>query len=268
MLGNCKYLVKNSSVMKIELKASLMAASKIDLGFQTRAALSNVKPKLRDETIAQFRNDCCNGYKALVKKLQERSPLLYAFTRAVSCFDPNVIIEHPALAEKRLDSCLHTLQNNVWISGSFADNVKLEYMNVCRLSNNVAAMKTYDRSQKSIDQFWMEIISNSRSPHKHLLEFVKMILILSHGNAALERGFSINSESIIENQNEKSLVALRVVYDAIKISGSITSVPITKGMMLSVRMAHTNYGNIIQLKKMKKEIKLKKKTKKKKSTRN
>ena len=58
-------LEKNSSVMKIELKDSLMAASKIDLGFQTRAALSNVKPKLRDETIAQFRNDFKDYFKNL-----------------------------------------------------------------------------------------------------------------------------------------------------------------------------------------------------------
>lgn len=31
----------------------------------------------------------------------------------------------------------------------------------------------------------------------------------------MERGFSINKESIIENQNEKSLIARRVIYDAI-----------------------------------------------------
>lgn len=76
-----------------------------------------------------------------------------------------------------------------------------------------------------------------------------MILILSHGNAALERGFSVNSECLIENQSEKSIVALRRVYDAIKPFGSAQQVPIDKAMMLSARMAHSNYTDYLNTKK-------------------
>jgi len=41
------------------------------------------------------------------------------------------------------------------------------------------------------------------------------MLSLFHGNAAVERSFSINKECLVENLLEDSLVAQRVVYDAV-----------------------------------------------------
>jgi len=42
-----------------------------------------------------------------------------------------------------------------------------------------------------------------------------MVLILSHGNAAVESGFSVNKELLVENMEEETIVAQRVVFDAI-----------------------------------------------------
>ena len=39
------------------------------------------------------------------------------------------------------------------------------------------------------------------------------IFVLSHGQSAVERGFSINKELLVENLQEKSLVSQRMVYD-------------------------------------------------------
>ena len=46
---------------------------------------------------------------------------------------------------------------------------------------------------------------------------VEMALLLSHGQATVdvERGFSINKELVVENQQEQSLVARRVIKDHI-----------------------------------------------------
>ena len=40
--------------------------------------------------------------------------------------------------------------------------------------------------------------------------------MLSHGQSAVERGFSINKELLVDNLQEKSLVSQRMVYDHIK----------------------------------------------------
>lgn len=67
--------------------------------------------------------------------------------------------------------------------------------------------------------------------------FIKKIVILSHENAALKRGFSINKEFLVENLLEESLVAQRTVYDAINAAGGVTEVKIDKSLILNARNA-------------------------------
>ena len=50
---------------------------------------------------------------------------------------------------------------------------------------------------------------------------VKMILTLSHGNAVVEGGFSINKELLIDSITEETIVSHRVVFDAIHAAGMV-----------------------------------------------
>ncbi len=79
----------------------------------------------------------------------------------------------------------------------------------------------------SIDFYWNKIFSiltNTGVPkYPTLAKLVKNVLIISHGNAQVERGFSINSNIITENRSglsESSINGLRLVYDAVKYFGS------------------------------------------------
>lgn len=74
-----------------------------------------------------------------------------------------------------------------------------------------------------------------------LFSVVKMILILSHGNATVESGFSVNGSILVENLHEQSVVAQRLVYDSITAAGGITSVNIDKSMMNYVRSSRGRY---------------------------
>ena len=63
-------------------------------------------------------------------------------------------------------------------------------------------------------------------------------LILSHGQASVERVFNINKEMIVENQKDEPLIALRSVYDHInKPGGPLEDLVISKGLINSVRVA-------------------------------
>ena len=44
----------------------------------------------------------------------------------------------------------------------------------------------------------------------------KLLLCLSHGQASVERGFSVNSNLLVENMHEDSLIAQRIVQDHVK----------------------------------------------------
>ena len=52
--------------------------------------------------------------------------------------------------------------------------------------------------------------------YEQLWEVFKLLLTLSHGQAAVERGFSTNKLSMKANMNQESLIALRRVHDGMK----------------------------------------------------
>ncbi|GBM79359.1 hypothetical protein AVEN_32970-1 [Araneus ventricosus] len=66
----------------------------------------------------------------------------------------------------------------------------------------------------TIGRCFFSLFEGCNSPD-NLRSFVKFILILSLGGAFVERGFSIYSECLIENQHEESLVALRQISDGV-----------------------------------------------------
>ena len=52
-----------------------------------------------------------------------------------------------------------------------------------------------------IDQFYSRILDSAKTAQ--LEKIVRMIVIISHGNARVEAGFSVNDDILIPNQAEK-----------------------------------------------------------------
>ena len=68
-------------------------------------------------------------------------------------------------------------------------------------------------------------------PYQKLFKAVQLILVLSHGQASVERDFSVNKELEVENLANESLVAQRIVCDHINAVGGILNVPITQPLL-------------------------------------
>ena len=69
---------------------------------------------------------------------------------------------------------------------------------------------------------WTSVIFvfiGSSPEYTELSSVVRLLLILSHGNMAVESGLSVNSDFIVENLQEDSLMAQRTVYDTVKACG-------------------------------------------------
>lgn len=60
------------------------------------------------------------------------------------------------------------------------------------------------------------ILLNGSSSLKKLAEVLKIILILSQGQASVERGFSVNKSWLLQNLATKYLTAQRIVYNYMK----------------------------------------------------
>lgn len=60
-----------------------------------------------------------------------------------------------------------------------------------------------------------------RDEYKDLWQIFKMILVSSHGQATVERGFSVNSAILVENKKEMTYTSQRLVCDYVaKMGGS------------------------------------------------
>lgn len=88
---------------------------------------------------------------------------------------------------------------------------------------------------------------------------VRNLLLLSHGQATVERGFSFNKQIKVENLHERSFITQQIVDDHIKNKGGALFVPKTKDVSLSAAAARQRYMGFLdeQKRKEKKEMKRK-----------
>ena len=66
-------------------------------------------------------------------------------------------------------------------------------------------------------------------------------LVLSHEQAGVERGVSINSEIMQFNFKERSVVVLRAIYDHIQAHGGVLNVEIDQEVRNAARNAFSEY---------------------------
>lgn len=241
---------------------NLLFAKNIKLPFSVTYELKKVK-SAKERDVLLFRESCRKCIQKFISKLVERSPLAYKLTRAVSCFDPN-IAANVDLGSKRLTVLLTSLTDSKWLNSTVADKALREYECVCSQPKVQDSLKTFSRKSQRVDNFWTNLLKEC-TDIENIARIVKLVMILSHGNANLERGFSVNLESLQPNMKEESLVARRCVYDSIVQSGGIEKFVVTKKLIHSVRNAYSRFKEAVELRKKDETLKKENAAKKRKS---
>ncbi|XP_053084039.1 uncharacterized protein LOC113541107 [Pangasianodon hypophthalmus] len=89
-----------------------------------------------------------------------------------------------------------------------------------------------------VDNFLHQHMSTS-SPE--LWSFMKKLLMLSHSQATVEHGFSVNKDVETCNMDEETVVAQRLVCDYVRVYGEVTQVPLAKELLNYCATARTRY---------------------------
>lgn len=89
---------------------------------------------------------------------------------------------------------------------------------------------------------------------KDLWTLVQKVLLLSHGQASVERGFSINKYIVVTNMRERTVVAQRVIVDHLHHVGGVGNVTMTKELLHSASCARQRYHAFLDDEKKKKEL--------------
>lgn len=244
-----------SDPVQIDLneKKNLLTATDIKLDYETKCALKKIENTKNSLEICKFKATCITIYKTFLIKLLEKSPLKYPLVKGISCFDPEIAIETNE-AEARIAIVLEIFVENRMLASSVANEVESQFLEVISMPATKEKLKTFRRyseikknqssSQNSrLDHLWVTILETfSTNKYSKLYNFIKSVMIISHGNAALERGFSINKECLTQNQHEKSMISRRIICDKLnQLKCPLENFVISKNLIKDVRLSSSRY---------------------------
>lgn len=101
-------------------------------------------------------------------------------------------------------------------------------------------LENFNFTRDRLDSFFLSVIGGNPE-YKELFSVIQKILILSHGNAPGESGFSLNKQFSVENLREDSLIALRLISDHIHACNGPSNVKIAEEVLDFARSARVRY---------------------------
>ena len=151
----------------------------------------------------------------MLQKIFERSPLQSAVVRSSHIFDPKVMVSYSASgSEICLNGLLHQLMSFSILQPTFCDKVRESFHNVLTedLVLHEEKFVSYDRATQRLDDFYFNSTVNVKK-YPELSFVLKVVFVLGHGQAAVEKGFNLIDQSIKENLSAESLNADRIITD-------------------------------------------------------
>jgi hypothetical protein len=206
------------------IKVYKIISSFFGLGEETRKSLASLS-KEEKET---FFRDVRNIFQSIALYLKSNLPLNNSFLRDMQIIgashrtDPegsDTIVRVGRLIPGLLSSNEIDLLSDEWMMYSIET-----------IDDSWVIKGKYDDFEgkehieyHEIDYYWNKVLSivrsNGYSKYPTLSKLIKNVLIISHGNADVERGFSTNGNILTEERtllSEKSIHGLRITYDAVQ----------------------------------------------------
>ncbi|KAJ8031243.1 hypothetical protein HOLleu_27914 [Holothuria leucospilota] len=232
------------SKISVEDKKNLKELSNVDVGFVAKNLLSQLKKRgaISDREVLKFKQECQTFLSSVCKKLLEKSPIKYPIVRTSSWLNPECVASQPVNSKSTLTTCLQLLVDAGYVHARDCDRVLREFQALVDNSSSEGSptpFAAFSRETDRLDTFYYKL--EGQTSYSRLWAVVKMMLSLSHGQADVERGFSVNKELTVENQKENSLNARRLISDHLKNVGGVCKVNISKELLSYARNARQRY---------------------------
>lgn len=125
-----------------------------------------------------------------------------------------------------------------------------QFGNFLSLEAKAESFSSFQPVRTRLDVFLHGLLHQS---YPELWTFCKKLLLLSHGQATVERGFSVNKEVEADNMQEDTVVAQRMICDYVSVCGGVLKVPLTKELLAAAASARSQYRLHLDQEKRKKE---------------
>ena len=216
---------------------------------------------LSNEEVEHFFSDIRTVYSTIATQLIQTLPLKNDLLRHLRCLHPSMrLSETSHMSIMNIARCLPQM-----IVPDEIDCINAEWL---VYQNERIPNEWFEKfdGYYSIDYYWRNVFTlktiSGAEKFISLAKLVKCALALSHGNADVERGFSENAFLLTDDRSllsNASINGLRATRDGVTFfgNGKPHEVPITKGLLDSVRDAHSRY--CIDLEKHREELSTRKK---------
>ncbi|KAK9969961.1 hypothetical protein ABG768_028102 [Culter alburnus] len=237
-------------------EANWVPVMNADIGLGAESAIRALQTEpgggVGELSVLIFRRECRQGLVTMVKKLQEKSPLKFPVVRAIACLDPTSMHRDPEWCLTKMKTTVQKfLQDNQLAGGiSAGDVIVQQFESFLTVEVRDECFLSFQPLQQRFDVFLHSAISKS---YPELSKFCQSLLILSHGQATVERGFSVNKQVETCNILEESMEALRLICDKVSACGGVLKVPLTKELLASVASARSKYRIHLEQERKKKE---------------
>lgn len=194
------------------------------------------------ECLKNFRQECKDALIAMTRKIAAIPALSSPFLRGCGSLTPEVVASGDTTRSSKLMSvALTELIKLKWIEGGDADQLLRQFTELIRRHTVQELMKNFKRSDR-MDDLYVQIFRQEDVPES-LQNVIRLILCLSHGQASVERGFSVNKALLVPNLLEKSLIAYRHVRDFIEVScdSDLRSFKVDSQLLQSTRSARARH---------------------------
>lgn len=224
-----------------------MSYTKIDIGIATLKLLKHCK--LSDLQFIAFRTDVKKFLTNLVSKLSQKSPIILKLMQKLVCLNPS-LIGSPTVAASNFRDLLLILSDVRRLKLSDLDNNYKLFQNFLDSLEGQPLEQKFELFNSAIER--VDFLYNNLRPFDSTLwEIIKAVLILSHGQATVERGFSFNKEIITENMMDKTVIAKHRILDYIKANGGVVNIAITKPLLTAAVAGQQNYNHNLEQEKEK-----------------
>lgn len=198
------------AALDVENNENIIAAKSINIGNGARQAIQSIK--ISELQKLEFRSSCRQALCATVAKIQERCPLKYAFLRAFRSLDPDFIASRSS-AVTTFRAITAKLVASKRFTVAICDEAEGQYKKLAR--DEKEQLVKFDPKTERLDEFYHAMLNNKQE-FTELWKVVQLILVISHGQAQVERSFSVNDDILSTNMKTQTLCAIKLVHDTLK----------------------------------------------------
>lgn len=134
-----------------------------------------------------------------------------------------------------------------YINTTIAERSLAQYLSIVKedLKKNLDIFKKFDPSKKRLDDFFFHDLPTSIPAE--LSSILKLVFTLSHGQASVERGFSVNNIVLKTNMKPESITARKIIIDHMR-SKELQphTLPINRKLLRSVNLSRQRYSEYLR----------------------